>query len=255
MAVISVVTAVYEGGHKFLPEAYDSLRRQELPAGWSWEWIVQEDGQTGVPASGLPDDPRIKTGQARPGGAGVARTMALASVSGRLVRALDADDLLTEGALQRDIETLTQHPEAGWCISSCLDLLPDGSMRPGPYDPPPGPLSYEDLMESYRADRFPVVGTHLTAHTELMHAVGGWPALPACEALALVLYCAAVSPGLMIGAPGGVYRKHPAQTTAQHDYYVEEEFRSLKRVITIRSESLRAAGWTWNSCTSERTAS
>jgi hypothetical protein len=245
--VISVITPVFDGGDAFLLDAYESVRGQNLPAGWTWEWIVQEDGRTGRPGSVLPEDQRVRFATGTRGGAGVARTLGLARARGQLVRALDADDLLTDGALARDIAVLQEAPDVAWCVSAALDLLPDGSLTPGPYDPPAGPLSYRQLREQYEMDRFPVVGTHLTARTSLIRAVGGWPALPALEALALLLVCAAVAPGVMLADPGGIYRKHQAQTTAQPRYRDEAEFLTLHTAILSRLDSLEDSGWRWAS--------
>ncbi|WP_331735535.1 glycosyltransferase (plasmid) [Streptomyces althioticus] len=246
MPLISVITPVHSGANaSLLMEAYASVTAQELPAGWSWEWVVQQDGRTGESVRCLPDDPRIRVGRGRQGGAGVARTLGLARAQGEVVRALDADDLLTPGALARDIQTLEAHPDIGWCVSGCLDLLPDGSLVPGPYDPPEGPLTLSFLREAFVADAFPVVGTHLAVRAPLLRALGGWPAFPALEALAVVLFCAAVSPGRMIARPGGVYRKHLAQTTAGADYWDAEEFITLRTAITSRLDALQSQSYLW----------
>jgi len=69
---ISVVTPAYRPVPQYLTEAYQSLCRQDLPAGWEWQWLVQEDGQTGEVAAMLPDDPRISAGRGRPGGGSAA---------------------------------------------------------------------------------------------------------------------------------------------------------------------------------------
>ncbi|MFE5669090.1 glycosyltransferase family 2 protein [Streptomyces niveus] len=245
MPIISVITAVVAGKHQYLIGAWESLTAQQMPDGWSWEWIVQEDGLTGEPAACLPDDDRIKPAVGRRGGAGVARTMGLARAEGDLVRALDADDLLTTGALARDIATMEEHPEIGWCISSCIDLLPDGSCKHGPNDPPAGPLSAETLRRQLKEDQFPVVGTHLVMRRDLAWALGAWPAYPALEALALVLFCAAVAPGLMIKEPGGFYRKHDTMTTARPGYREDVNVPLLRDSILARMDALRASGWTW----------
>jgi glycosyltransferase involved in cell wall biosynthesis len=124
--VVSVITAAHVVTVPYLLEAYESLVVQELPAGWSWEWLLQEDGQTGAVAAVIPDDPRISVGSARPGGPGVTRTMAMARAQGELVRNLDADDKLLPGAIARDIKVLTEHPTVGWMTSRLLNWLPDG---------------------------------------------------------------------------------------------------------------------------------
>ncbi|MEU0596253.1 glycosyltransferase family 2 protein [Streptomyces ardesiacus] len=246
MPIISVITPVRpDADAALLLEAFTSVAAQKLPAGWSWEWIVQLDGRRGEATRSLPQDSRVRIACGRQGGAGVARTLGLARAKGEVVRTLDADDLLTEGALVRDIETLEAHPDIAWCVSGCLDLLPDGALVPGPYDPPEGPLLLRTLQEAFAADAFPVVGTHLAARSSLLRALGGWPAFPALEALALVMFCAAVSPGRMIAQPGGVYRKHVAQTTAGAGYWNAEEFGTLRTAITSRVDALQSQAWHW----------
>ncbi|MBZ6142457.1 glycosyltransferase family 2 protein [Streptomyces olivaceus] len=244
---ISVITPVYDGGDAYLYEAYESLRteRLRLPEGWNLQWLVQEDGTTGNPTRNLPNEPWISPGMASKGGAGVARTMALPRATGELVRTLDADDAIIPGGLARDISTMEAHPELGWCISAGLDLLPDGSTAPGPYDPPEGPLSYERLLQGYDDDLFPVLGTHLTVKKPLLFAVGAWPAIPAWEAIAVVLCCAAVSDGWMIAAPGGYYRKHSGQTTAQATYSEVADESELRAIVRAQAEALRNLGWRW----------
>ncbi|MFB6772785.1 glycosyltransferase [Streptomyces sp. NPDC056337] len=245
--IISVVTPVYDGGAKYLSEAYESLRdeRERLPDGWDVQWLVQEDGTTGRPLRGIPEEPWISPGMASKSGAGATRTMALSRATGGLVRALDADDVVLPGGLARDIAALEAHPEMGWCISAGLDLLPDGSTTAGPYDPPEGPLTYETLLAAYDDDRFPVISTHLTARTTLLLAVGAWPAIPAWEAIAAVMCCAAVSDGWMISAPGGIYRKHPGQMTSQSSYAVVADQAELRTIVRAQAVALRGTGWRW----------
>ena len=84
--IVSVVTAVHGPSVGFLPDAYASLADQVLPAGWGWQWLVQEDGTTGRPRDVLPGDPRISVGTGRPLGQGIARTYALARAEGELVK-------------------------------------------------------------------------------------------------------------------------------------------------------------------------
>lgn len=80
--VISVITAVHAPGARFLSDAYQSLAQQELPDGWAWQWVVQEDGQTDEVAPHIPDDPRVSFGQGRTGRSGIARNLALPRVEG-----------------------------------------------------------------------------------------------------------------------------------------------------------------------------
>lgn len=91
---IIIVTAVHAPSAHFLPDAYKSLCDQELPEGWDWHWLIQEDGQTEQVRPHVPDDERITFRQGRHGGPGVARMMALANADGEYVKVLDADDQL-----------------------------------------------------------------------------------------------------------------------------------------------------------------
>lgn len=58
----------------------------------------------------LPDDRRISYGSGRAGGAGVARTLALARPDGEYVKVLGADDQLPPGTLSRDLAVLEKMP-------------------------------------------------------------------------------------------------------------------------------------------------
>lgn len=68
---IIIVTAVHAPSAPFLAEAYKSLREQELPDGWDWHWVIQEDRQTDKVAPHVPDDSRVTFRQGQPGGPGV----------------------------------------------------------------------------------------------------------------------------------------------------------------------------------------
>ncbi|MFE3383010.1 glycosyltransferase family 2 protein, partial [Streptomyces anulatus] len=120
---IIIVTAVHGPSAHFLPEAFKSLCEQELPEGWEWHWVIQEDGRGEVVSRHVPDDRRVTFAQGRAGGPGTARTMALAHADGEYVKVLDADDQLPAGALARDLAALEENPEIGWATSRVLDLL------------------------------------------------------------------------------------------------------------------------------------
>ncbi|OXM64622.1 hypothetical protein CF166_29650 [Amycolatopsis sp. KNN50.9b] len=243
MPKVSVITAVHRGGHHFLRQAYASLRDQVLPSGWEWEWCLQEDGDSGV-LDALPPDDRVLPGSGLPGRAAVARTMALARATGSVVRTLDADDVLLPGALARDIEALGR---VAWCTSACVDLLPDGSTRPGPYDPPAGPVAPGRFYAEQASDRLSVQANTFAAHTDLVRALGGWPALTGAETVGLLLAAEAVAPGEFIAEPSVLYRKHDAQTTAADRYWDKAEAAARMESVLARAETLRRAGWRWRS--------
>src|SRR6266571_3622870 len=182
--LISIVTPVYNPEPEHLKAAYQSILEQELPVGWEWEWIVQEDGRTGVAQDILPDeDIRIRFGTGRHGGVAITRNLALAQARGSLIKNLDHDDMLTGGALGRDIAVLTSDPEVQWVTSRLLYLLPDGSTVGFPNDPPAGRLIPGNVVEHWRSHNFrlPVHPTTICIRRTLVIALGGWMAVPGSE--------------------------------------------------------------------------
>ncbi|GAA4630350.1 glycosyltransferase family 2 protein [Actinoallomurus vinaceus] len=240
--VISIVTAAYEPVPEFLRAAYESILGQELPAGWAWQWVVQEDGETGDVAALLPEDPRVSPSHGRRGGAGTARTLALSRVRGELVKVLDADDLLTPGALARDIDVMERHPDIAWATSRALDLLPDGSRVGVDGGPPAGRLASGTLLRQWqeRGHRLPVVPATLCVRRELLFALGGWMALPASEDTGLLLAVDAVSDGYFTAEPSMLYRKWHGQATGQAAHVDGAEWTARVRIVEQRAAALAA---------------
>ncbi len=244
---IEVITAVHAPAAPYLADAYKSLVAQELPDGWEWHWLIREDGQSDAVRPHVPDDPRITFTQGRPGGPGVARTMALAHAAGTYVKVLDADDQLTAGALARDLAVLEGDPDLGWATSRVLDLLPDGSTAGFDGDPDDGPLDRGVVFDywtahNYRAQVHPAT---LFIRRDLLLALGGWMALPASEDTGLLLALNAVSRGWFTREYGLLYRKWPGQATAQASHTETAERDARMAVVGARVRSILSAGWTY----------
>ncbi|MFD2767245.1 glycosyltransferase [Micromonospora eburnea] len=239
--VISVITPVYPPNSAHLAEAGTSLYSQKLPAGWRWEWLVQIDGDEGEVS--LPADTRIKVARNRHAGPAVARTLALAKSVGSLIKSFDADDLLTEGALERDIRVLENNPEVGWTVSSATDLMPDGSLVSFPEsDPPEGIMARGSIFDYWRTHdhRPPVVPGTMCIRRDLLVGLGGWMALPASEDTGLLIAANILSPGYFITETGLLYRKWPSQSTAQAAHADEAERQARFAVIESRAQALLA---------------
>lgn len=238
--LVSVITPVHAPSIDYLPGAYESLAKQEMPAGWDWQWLVQEDGQTRALVDALPDDPRISLGAGRPGGPGVARTLALSRVSGELIKVLDADDQLTPGALARDIAAFDAHPQIGWTTSRVLDLLPDGSTAGWDKDPAGGVIDRGAVLSFWQANvyRANVHPATLCLRRDLVFVLGGWMALPASEDTGLLLAANAVSEGYFTREYGLLYRKWPGQVTSQAAHREPAEYQARMRIIEARATGL-----------------
>ncbi|GAA2242795.1 MULTISPECIES: hypothetical protein [Kitasatospora] len=196
MPTISVVTVVPDE-HR-LPEAYRSLSAQRLPDGWQWQWVLR--GVRDLPEAGLPEDGRISAA------APACDRDALTRTTGCLLRTLDADGLLPQDALKRDIELMTARPELGWCLSPGLQLLPDGTTAADPDGPPPGPIAPGILAGTLRSGQLPAPGAALTVRTELLRALGDRLDEPGGAGLGLLLACEAVAQGWMLAEPGTIHR-------------------------------------------------
>jgi glycosyltransferase involved in cell wall biosynthesis len=173
--IVSVVTAARKPVPEYLAAACASIRSQVLPAGWDWQWVVQEDGETGAAAALLPGDPRISPGSGRWAGEPVTRNLCLSRAPGELIKVLDADDQLTPGALAREIAVLSAQPDIGWTTASALDLLPDGSTRGSAADPVEGRIEPGEVLlywrtHGYRAQVHPA---SLCIRRDLVLALGG----------------------------------------------------------------------------------
>jgi hypothetical protein len=239
--LLSVITPVHGDSVNYLFAAYESLERQQLPVGWAWEWLVQEDGQLGVVDAHLASDSRISSGSGRAGGPAVARMLALARAEGEVIKVLDADDQLTDGALARDLEALAR-PEIEWTSSRALDLLADGSTVRVDDEPDEGPLERGSVLAYWRTHdhRLPVHPATLCIRTDLLLALGGWMALPASEDTGLLLAADAVSTGYFTATTSLLYRKWVGQSTHQAPHAEPAERAARQRIVARRAESLRA---------------
>ncbi len=240
--LVTVITAVYGPSAEYLTDAYKSLLDQDLPDGWDWQWVIQQDGETDDVAPHVPDDARISFGQGRHGRAGMARTMGLSRATGQYVKVLDADDQLPAGTLARDVAVLTIRPDVAWTTSRVLDLLPDGSTVGFDQDPPPGPIERGEVLSHWKAHDFraQVHPATLCVRRDLLLALGGWMALPASEDTGLLMSLNAVSRGWFIEETGLLYRKWPGQSTHQAAHNQEVERSARMGVIQARAESLLA---------------
>jgi glycosyltransferase involved in cell wall biosynthesis len=243
--VLSIVTPLLSPRSDHLAQAYESLAAQELPPGWEWEWVVQEDGRTGDVARMLPPDERIRLGTGRPGGGvGQTRNLALARSRGELVKAFDGDDVMGAGTLARDIAVLERATDVWtdvqWTTSRALDLLPDGFTVASARDPAPGRLEAGSVAAYWRANgyRLPVHGVTLCMRRPLLLALGGWMGVPGSDDTGLLIAASVVSAGYFHGDVGLYYRKWPGQVTAQPEHTDPEEWNARMAVIDERGRAL-----------------
>ncbi|MFC7305926.1 glycosyltransferase family 2 protein [Streptomyces monticola] len=242
---IIIVTPVHPPSAPYLADAYKSLCDQELPDGWEWHWLIQEDGKSDAVAPHVPDDERVTFRQGRAGGPGVARTIALSQADGAYVKVLDADDQLPPGTLARDLAALEGDRTLGWATSRVLDLMPDGSTVGFPGDPEHGPIARDAVLEHWKANGFraQVHPATLFVRRDLLLALGGWMALPASEDTGLLLALNSVSRGWFSSEVGLLYRKWEGQATGQASHVDTAERDARMAVVEARARALADFGW------------
>lgn len=242
---VSVITPAYQPVPEHLNAAYDSLRNQTMPPGWQWQWVMQEDGQSGDVAEILPDDRRISPGSGRRAGEFTTRNLCLSRATGELIKVLDADDQLPPGTLARDIGVLSAHPDIGWTTARVLDLLPDGSTVGFDADPAEGRIERGEVLRHWRSHHYraQVHPATLCIRRDLLLALGGWMALPASGDTGLLLAANAIRAGYFIAETGLLYRKWPGQITNQSAHTEKIEWPARMHIIESRAEALAVL---WN---------
>ncbi|MGL5823821.1 MAG: hypothetical protein ACRCYU_03120 [Nocardioides sp.] len=238
---ISVVTPLHAPSVRYLLDAYESLRAQEMPDDWEWEWAIQCDGHQDVPEL-IRGDPRCSTAVNRPSGPGPTRNMALARTAGSLIRNLDADDQLTAGALARDITAYLQHPDIGWTTATAFDLHDDGSVtRWANSDPTPGLVPVGWVLAAWQGlgwSYLPTLPTSLSIKRDLLVQLGGWMALPTSEDTGLLVAASAIAAGYLHDEPGVIYRKHSEQVTATAEHQDQHAAEQRRSLIVERARAL-----------------
>jgi glycosyltransferase involved in cell wall biosynthesis len=234
---IAVVTPVHDAGLRFLPDAYESLREQDV----GWDWFVQLDGDFDVP-EGLRADPRVHVdSNGRRLGTATTRNRALIRSGGGLVFALDADDRLLPGALSTLAAQLEER-EAAFAFGRSLSWFEDGRrelFRPVGLDP--GLLAPGTLEALWRErSGVPLHGASVLWRREHLLAHGGWAALAhSSEDFAVVLAAQLHAAAVYVDADVVLYRRHPDQTIATAHYaahrprnwrFVHERLLALRRL-------------------------
>lgn len=243
--VLSIITPMHAPSLPYLKACYSSVLAQELPTDWTWEWLIQGDGVTAdqIEAAGIAPSDQVRIGTNRPGGPGVARTMALARSHGELICNLDGDDLLLPGALARDIAALSQ-PDIAWSTCKALDLAPDGTLSGWQFpDPVHGAIPRGFVSEYWQANnwRLPVLPGTLCIRRDLAVLLGGWMALESSEDTGLLLAASETADGFFIDEPGLAYRKHDAQMTGM-THHVDPAAAGARRALILERANLVRAG-------------
>lgn len=215
MPTISIITAAFAPSAAYLMETIQSVAQQELPPGWQLEWVVQEDGTSPSLAHYFARVPDVRY-EANGEHLGIAatRNLALARASGSLVRVLDSDDVLLQGALSRVIPRFEEH-DIHWAIGQADDLLPSGDRKSWQSDLPFGIVRAGEVnrFAAQHGGNWPVHCAGLMLRTESLRALGGWGGLPNDEDIVMFAALSEITDGYNEPSVIWLYRQHPNQVT------------------------------------------
>ncbi len=243
MPTVSVITAAYGPSAHHLVETARAVRAQRLPAGWSLEWLVQEDGEAPCLSHLFTDGHARYAHNGTRLGIAATRNLALARATGRLVQNLDHDDVLLPHALATLIRRFEEHP-IHWAVAAADDLLEDGTRRPWTSDFPFGLIPAGEVnrwAERHRGN-WPVHGGGLMVRTDTLRALGGWTGIPVDDDLAALVAISELTDGWHDDTVTWLYRKHPHQTTRNRHYPGLEH--TGRRIALQRAKALRNTSFT-----------
>lgn len=240
---VVIVTAVDEMRTEFLHELADSLADQAVPGGCSVIWSVRFDGDTSLKTAGLWRESLealskgaslrkvIVGANGVRRGTATTRTMALyAAPRCDWVLSVDADDMLSPGALTALLTSVSAAREAGALFISGKSVRfgvndlnePWSSARPDSFGE--GLLLQGNIVERARlGDLAPITPNTILYDARLVEALGGWPAVVSAEDLGLLYTVSVLAHGWRIGADVLLRRRWDGQVTSSDEQWHNTE--------------------------------
>jgi glycosyltransferase involved in cell wall biosynthesis len=142
MARVSIIVPAFNAA-PFIGDALASVLRQTYP---HWETVVVDDGSTDGTRAAV--EARMPAFQGRlrylyqeNRGVSAARNTAIRACRGEFIALLDADDIWLDNRLERGVNTLDQHPDAGLVHAQVMRIDRAGALIGKPPSPPEKYLS------------------------------------------------------------------------------------------------------------------
>ena len=242
MPLVSIITPTQAHNADHIGALWRSLETQALPAGWEWEWVVQEDGARPGVRESLPDDPRVHYDAlgVQLGGAAT-RNTALARARGDLVSGMDHDDFYEPGGVAALVEPLDADAAVAWSCARIRWQNPDGTSWVKPDVYPPGRIEPGTIAETFvRTNDFPFPAAIATYRRLHLVAHGGWPAVARSTDAALLAAFATRWPGVWVDRVAATYRRWPAQHTVQPGDIAIRDVPHVRGAIAQRLAAERA---------------
>ena len=193
MPHLTIATPVLPGACEHLPDLAASVRAAQrglTSAGWDCDWVVVVDGPGALPRFGTTESTRMVR-LPQPQGVAAARNVAAVNGRGDWVLTADCDQTLVVPGLVG----MLMNPvlgEAGWALAN--HVRSDGS-RGVSWRPVTDRWQPGAFAAAWSAGAVGSVGSLLT-RTEVVLAVGGWPAVADDDNLAFTLLAGEQFPGV-----------------------------------------------------------
>lgn len=240
MPLLSVITPEYAPTAEHAGETIAGVAEQHLPGGWELEWIVQEDGDNPQLHS-VYEEVEAASYEANNAQYGVAmtRNLALGRAAGELVQVLDHDDVLLPGALSTLIGAFEDR-SIHWAVGQADDLMPSGERRSYPSALPYGLVRAGEANNwaSLHRGNWPIHCAGLMVRSDTMRAIGGYPALPADDDIAMFAGLSELADGYNFPETTWLYRISPdslSRTEGFRSHSVEGRTFALERAVAIRA--------------------
>lgn len=240
MPLLSIITPEHAPTAKYTNETIAGVAGQSLPGEWELEWIVQEDGDN-PQLQPLYEEVDLVSYDANNAQQGVAmtRNMALARATGEFVQVLDHDDVLLPGALSTLIEAF-EEDGIHWAVGQADDLLPNGVRRPFDSALPHGLVKAGEANNwaALNHGNWPIHCAGLMMRSDTLRAIGGYPAIPADDDIAMFAALSELTDGYNFSETTWLYRISPnslSRTETFRSHSVEGRTYALERAVAIRA--------------------
>ena len=226
---ISVIIPTYNAA-RYLPQTIESVLRQSCQ---DFEVLVIDDGSTDETATVVQRyAPRLRYFRKPNGGGSSARNFGIAHSRGDFIAPLDADDCWKPDKLERTLQFIDRHPEAGMVFTACTFVDDDG--RPL-FDYHPR-FSPQRLYAELLVKNFIPNGT-VVVRRDLLLSIGGYDEdifIP--NDWDLWLRLAEVAPVVYLPEPLTFYRRAATSISRNLDRQLREQLAILQKAGQRRPE-------------------
>lgn len=226
---IDIITAVLPSRSQYLADTDRSVQAARAAAsrvGWSVRWIIAIDGPGQIPVVDADTVVRLPTHR----GTAVARNLALARSTCEWSAPLDADDTLDAVGFTSLLERMnSESGQLGWF--SVNRRLMTGEKTPH-WRSVSRNWRLGELAENWNSP-FPFHPNSIFLRTSLALSIGGWPALPTNEDLALCLQMGELAEGASYTDMLTYYRVWDGQEISADTYKEDKDisFDAIERTI------------------------